>query len=46
MASADCGVTIACPVEDVFAVLTNPTLSPRWSPNAINTVARSCTCRV
>jgi uncharacterized protein YndB with AHSA1/START domain len=35
MASADCAVTIARPVEDVFAVLTDPTLSPRWSLNAI-----------
>lgn len=35
MASADTSVTIARPVEDVFAVLTNPTLSPKWSFNAI-----------
>jgi len=35
MASADTRVTIARPVEDVFAVLTNPTLSPKWSSNAI-----------
>jgi uncharacterized protein YndB with AHSA1/START domain len=35
LASADCSVTIKRPVEDVFAVLTDPTLSPRWSSNAI-----------
>jgi uncharacterized protein YndB with AHSA1/START domain len=35
MASADVSVTIARPVEDVFAVLTDPTLSPRWAANAI-----------
>jgi uncharacterized protein YndB with AHSA1/START domain len=35
MAGADNAVTIARPVDDVFAVLTNPTLSPRWSFNAI-----------
>jgi uncharacterized protein YndB with AHSA1/START domain len=35
VARADCSVTIARPVEDVFAVLTNPTLSPRWSKNSI-----------
>jgi hypothetical protein len=32
MASADCSVAIARPVEDVFAVLTDPTLTPKWSP--------------
>jgi uncharacterized protein YndB with AHSA1/START domain len=32
---ADVSVTIARPVEDVFAVLTDPTQSPRWSANAI-----------
>jgi uncharacterized protein YndB with AHSA1/START domain len=36
MATADCSVTIARPIEDVFAILTNPTLSPKWSVNAIN----------
>jgi uncharacterized protein YndB with AHSA1/START domain len=36
MASADVGVTIGRPVEDVFAVLTNPTLSPKWAANAIS----------
>ena len=36
MASADTSVTIARPVDDVFAVLTNPTLSPKWSSNAIS----------
>ena len=35
MARAVCSVTIARPVEDVFAVLTDPTLSPKWSANAI-----------
>jgi uncharacterized protein YndB with AHSA1/START domain len=35
VASADCSVFIARPVEDVFAVLTDPTQSPKWSPNAI-----------
>jgi uncharacterized protein YndB with AHSA1/START domain len=35
MAIADVTVTIARPVEDVFAVLTDPTLSPRWAANAI-----------
>lgn len=35
MASADVSVTIARPVEDVFAVLTDPTLAPRWAANAI-----------
>lgn len=35
MARAVCGVTIKRPVEDVFAVLTDPTLSSRWSANAI-----------
>jgi uncharacterized protein YndB with AHSA1/START domain len=35
MASADVSVTIARPVEDVFAVLTDPTLSSRWAANAI-----------
>ena len=36
MATADVGVTIARPVEDVFAVLTDPTLSPKWAANAIS----------
>ena len=35
MATADCSVTIARPVEDVFAVLTNPAITPKWSLNAI-----------
>jgi uncharacterized protein YndB with AHSA1/START domain len=35
MASADCHVTIRRPVEDVFAVLTDPTETPNWSANAI-----------
>ena len=35
MASANLSVTIARPVEDVFAVLTDPTLTPRWAANAI-----------
>ena len=34
MASTDVGVTIARPVEDVFAVLTDPTRSPKWSASA------------
>jgi uncharacterized protein YndB with AHSA1/START domain len=29
------GVTIDRPIEDVYAVLTNPTRSPEWSKNAI-----------
>jgi uncharacterized protein YndB with AHSA1/START domain len=36
MASTDVGVTIARPVEDVFTVLTDPTLSPKWAANAIS----------
>jgi uncharacterized protein YndB with AHSA1/START domain len=35
MAKADVTVTIARPVEEVFAVLTDPTLSPAWAANAI-----------
>ena len=35
MAHADVGITIARPVEDVFTVLTNPTLSPKWAANAL-----------
>ena len=35
MANADVSVTIARPVEDVFAVLTDRTLAPRWAANAI-----------
>jgi hypothetical protein len=35
MARLICRVTIARPVEDVFAVPSNPTMSPRWSANAI-----------
>ncbi len=35
MANADVSVTIARPVEDVFAVLTDPALAPRWAANAI-----------
>ena len=35
MASADFTVVVARPVNEVFAVLTNPTLSPKWSRNAI-----------
>jgi uncharacterized protein YndB with AHSA1/START domain len=35
MGRADVSITIARPVEDVFAVLTDPTQSPRWSANAI-----------
>jgi uncharacterized protein YndB with AHSA1/START domain len=35
MANADVSVTIARPVEDVFAVLTDPTLAPRWAASAI-----------
>jgi uncharacterized protein YndB with AHSA1/START domain len=35
MANADVSVTIARPVEEVFAVLTDPTLAPRWAANAI-----------
>lgn len=35
MARATAVVTIARPVADVFAVLTDPTMSPKWSTNAI-----------
>lgn len=35
MASADCYVTIRRSVEDGFAVLTDPTQTPKWSANAI-----------
>ena len=35
MAGADCHVTIRRPVEDVFAVFTDPTQTPRWSADAI-----------
>jgi len=36
MANADVGVTIDRRVEDVFAVLTDPTLSPKWAASAIS----------
>ena len=29
-------ITIARPLDEVFAVLTDPTLTPRWSANAIS----------
>ena len=35
MAKAIMSVVIARPVEDVFRVLTDPTLAPRWAANAI-----------
>ena len=35
MAKAIMSVAIARPVEDVFRVLTDPTLAPRWAANAI-----------
>lgn len=35
MAKAIMTVVIARPVEDVFLVLTDPTLAPRWAANAI-----------
>jgi uncharacterized protein YndB with AHSA1/START domain len=35
MANADVSVTIARPVADVFAVLTDPTLAPRWAAESI-----------
>ena len=35
MASTAVGVTIHRPPEDVFAILTDPTLSPKWSANAV-----------
>jgi uncharacterized protein YndB with AHSA1/START domain len=35
VAEAITRVTIARPVEDVFRVLTDPTLAPRWAANAI-----------
>ena len=36
MAHADVGITIGRPVEDVFTVLTDPNLSPKWAANAIS----------
>ena len=35
MAIADVSVTIRRRVQDVFAVLTDPTLAPRWAPSSI-----------
>jgi uncharacterized protein YndB with AHSA1/START domain len=35
VATAIMSVSIARPVEDVFRVLTDPTLAPRWAANAI-----------
>ena len=35
MAKAIMSVVIARPAEDVFRVLTDPTLAPRWAANAI-----------
>ena len=35
MASTSVSVTIHRPPEDVFAVLTDPTLSPKWSANVV-----------
>lgn len=35
MAQATMSVVIARPVADVFRVLTDPTLAPRWAANAI-----------
>lgn len=35
MGNTHVSITIARPVADVFAVLTDPTQSPRWSSNAI-----------
>ena len=35
MATARMSVSIARPVEEVFRVLTDPTLAPRWAANAI-----------
>jgi uncharacterized protein YndB with AHSA1/START domain len=35
MTTVDLTVTIDRPVEDVFRVLTNPAITPRWSTNAI-----------
>ncbi len=35
VAKAIMSVVIARPVEDVFRVLTDPTLAPRWAANAI-----------
>jgi uncharacterized protein YndB with AHSA1/START domain len=35
MAIADVSVTIQRPVEDVFRVLTDPTMAPRWAPSSI-----------
>jgi uncharacterized protein YndB with AHSA1/START domain len=37
MGRADLSVTITRPVEDVFAVLTDPSKSPKWSASAIRT---------
>jgi uncharacterized protein YndB with AHSA1/START domain len=36
VAKAIMSVVIARPVEDVFRVLTDPTLAPRWAANAIS----------
>jgi uncharacterized protein YndB with AHSA1/START domain len=36
MAPIRLDVTIARPLDDVFAVLTDPTLTPRWSASAIS----------
>jgi uncharacterized protein YndB with AHSA1/START domain len=35
MAIADVSVTIQRPAEDVFAVLTDPTMAPRWADSSI-----------
>lgn len=35
MAIADVSVTIQRSVEDVFRVLTDPTMAPRWAPSSI-----------
>ena len=34
MARVDLAITIKRPVSDVFAVLTTPEFTPRWSANA------------
>lgn len=35
MGTIDCSVTIRRPIEEVFAVLTDPTRSPEWSKHSI-----------
>lgn len=41
MAKADVGTTIKRPVEDVFAVLSDPENSPKWSSSSIESTKTS-----